>query len=67
VKKARLYYNSRPLYFVEFADTRRWQEVVFDDIMVRHGDSMTLEILEVWPGTKSQSVAITEIVLQGAH
>jgi hypothetical protein len=67
VKKAKLYYNGRPLYFVEFADTRRWQEVSFDDIMVRHGDSMTLEIVEVYPGTKSQSVAITEIVLQGAH
>jgi len=28
---------------------------------------MTLEILDVYPGTKSQSVAITELVLQGAH
>ncbi|MGB8352642.1 MAG: hypothetical protein WCD79_02015 [Chthoniobacteraceae bacterium] len=67
IKKARLYYNNKPLYIVDFPDTRRWQQVSFDDIMVRHGESMTLEILEVYPGTKSQDVAITEIVLQGAH
>jgi len=67
IKKAKLYYNNKPLYIVDFPDTRRWQQVSFDDIMVRHGESMTLEILEVYPGTKSQDVAVTEIVLQGAH
>jgi hypothetical protein len=67
VKRARLYYNNKPLYYVEFADTRRWQTISFDDILARHGDTMTLEILEVYPGTKSQSAAITELVLQGAH
>ena len=67
VKRAKLYYNNKPLYYVEFADTRHWQTISFDDIMIRQGDSMTLEILEVYPGTKSQGVAITELVLQGAH
>ena len=67
VKKARLYYNNKPLYDVLFADTRRWQQVHFDDIMVHSGDSMTLEILELYPGEKSAPVAISELVLQGAH
>jgi hypothetical protein len=67
VKRARLYYNNKPLYNVEFADTRRWQSFSFEDILIRQGDSMALEILEVYPGTKSQCVAITELVLQGAH
>jgi len=67
IKKAKLSYNGRALYTIDFPDTRRWQQVSFDDIMIKHGDSMTLEILEVYPGTKSQQVAVTELVLQGAH
>jgi hypothetical protein len=67
VKKARMYYNNKPLYDVLFADTRRWLHVHFDDIMVHSGDSMTLEILELYPGEKSAPVAISELVLQGAH
>lgn len=67
VKKARMYYNNKALYDVLFADTRRWQHVQFDDIMVHSGDSMTLEILELYPGDKSAGVAISELVLQGAH
>jgi hypothetical protein len=35
--------------------------------MIALRDSMMLEIVEIWPGRKLQSVAITEIVLQGAH
>ncbi len=67
VKKARMYYNNKPLYDVLFADTRRRQRVHFDDIMVHSGDSLTLEILELYPGDKSTAVAISELVLQGAH
>jgi len=67
VKKMKLSYNGKPLYIIDLADTRRWQTVSFDDILIRHGDSMTLEIIEVYPGTKSPDAAITELVLQGAH
>ena len=67
VKKARLLYNGRPLCDVTFADSRRWQRVTFPDIMVRSGDAMTLEILEIYPGEKGAGAAISEIVLQGAH
>lgn len=66
VKKIRLYYNDRHLCDVTFADSRRWQRSMFPDMMVRSGDSMTIEILEVYPG-KKQEVAISELVLQGAH
>ncbi len=67
VKKARISYNGKPLYFVKFADTYRWQDVFFDDIPASQGDTMTFEILEVYPGKKHSNVAITEFILQGAH
>ena len=67
VKKARLYYRDKPLADVTFADSRRWQRLTFPDVFVRSGDSMTFEILEVYPGEKGAGVAITEIVLQGGH
>ncbi len=67
VKRAKVYYNGKPIFYVLFSDTRRWQHLSFDDIMVHSGDSMTLEILEIYPGTKAAPTAISEIVLQGAH
>ena len=67
VKKVRMSYNGKPLYFITFADSKRWQRVSFDDIFIKQGDSMSLEILEVFPGSKFPGVAITELVLQGAH
>jgi len=67
VKKARLYYRDKPLADVTFSDSRRWQRVIFPDVFVRSGDSMTFEILEIHPGEKGAGVAISEIVLEGAH
>ncbi len=67
VKKARLYYNDKPFLDVSFADSRRWERLSFPDIMVKAGDTMSFEILEVYPGEKAPGAAITEIVLQGAH
>lgn len=67
VKRARLSYNGRPFADVIFADSRRWQRLSFPDIMVHSGDSMTMEILEIYSGEKGSGAAITEIVLQGAH
>ena len=66
LKRARLWYNDREIGDVTFADSRRWEKVSFPDIMVHNGDSMWLEVLEVYPGTKF-GLAISEIVLQGAH
>jgi hypothetical protein len=67
IKKARMSYNGAPLYDLVFKDTRRWQKFSFDDLFINPGDQMTLEILEVYPGSKDAHVAVTEIVLQGAH
>ncbi len=68
IKRARISYNGKPLYDLVFKDTRRWQKFSFDDILVKAGDQMTMEILEIYPGTQHQkNVAVTEIVLQGAH
>jgi hypothetical protein len=66
IRKARLFYNQRPVCDITFSDTRRWQRVMFPDVFVRSGDSLTLEILSIYPG-KSGGTAISEIVLQGAH
>ncbi len=67
VKRVRLYYNDQPFREVLFADSRRWQRLTFDDIMVRSGDSLTVEILEIYPGEKGAGAGFAEIVLQGAH
>jgi hypothetical protein len=66
VKRARLTYNGRLLGEVTFADSRRWQRLTFTDIMVRSGDVLTMEVLEIYPGTGA-GVAISEIVLSGGH
>lgn len=66
LKRARLYYNGKPFREATFADSRRWQRLTFPDFFVRSGDSMMLEVLEVYPG-KSGGLALTEIVLQGGH
>jgi len=67
LKKARMYYNNKPVRDITFPDTPRWAKVGFDDIMVRSGDTMTLEVLEVYPGASSKTLVLSEIVLQGAH
>ena len=67
VKKVRLFYNGRAFADVAFADTRRWQNISFDDIMARQGDVFAMQILEVYPGSKYPMAAITELILQGAH
>ena len=67
VKKVRLFYNGRAFADVALSDSRRWQEVTFDDIMARQGDVFSIEILEIYPGSKYPAAAITELILQGAH
>ncbi|HEV7869511.1 MAG TPA: hypothetical protein VGO90_17610 [Chthoniobacteraceae bacterium] len=66
IKKVRLYYNRKPFRDVAFVDSRRWQRVTWPDIMIRSGDSLTVEVLEIYPGTKA-GLAVTELVLEGAH
>jgi hypothetical protein len=67
VKRIRLSHNGRPLYTIQLVDTRRWQKTSFPDIYLNIGDTLALEIMEVYPGKTGSTAAITEIVLQGAH
>lgn len=67
IKKLRMFYNGKPLYDIALADSRRWQTVTFNDIYIAPGDTMTLQILEIYPGAGSQDAAVSELVLQGAH
>jgi hypothetical protein len=67
IKAFRLSHNGKPVHTIRLADTRRWQQVEFDDIFLNVGDTIALEILEVYPGKKFPTAALTEIVLQGAH
>ena len=67
VKKVRLFYNGKPFADVALADTRRWQTISFDDIMAKQGDVFSIQVLDIYPGSKSPGAAITELILQGAH
>jgi hypothetical protein len=67
IKRVRLFYNGKAFAEVELADSRRWQNVFFDDIMASQGDVFSMQILEVYPGNKYPTAAITELILQGAH
>jgi hypothetical protein len=67
IKKPNFSTMEKRSFYVVFGDTYRWQHVNFADIMANQGDNMILEILDVYPGTKSPNAALTEIILQGAH
>lgn len=67
VKAVKLFHNNQPIYLIRLADTPRWQKVEFPDVLLNVGDTLALEIIEIYPGKKSPTAALTEIVLQGAH
>ena len=66
LKKVRLHYKGKPFRDLLFPDTRRWVQAEFPDIFIRSGDVIFMEVLEVYPG-RSGKLAISELVLQGAH
>jgi hypothetical protein len=35
--------------------------------MARQGDVFSMQLLEIYPGSKYPTAAITELILQGAH
>jgi hypothetical protein len=40
---------------------------MFPDVYLKIGDTLAVEVLEIYPGRKERTAAISEIVLQGAH
>lgn len=67
VKTVRLLRNGGPLYQIRLADTPRWQKVAFPDVLLNVDDTLTLEVIDTYPGQIHSAAAMTEIVLQGAH
>jgi hypothetical protein len=67
VKTATLFFNGEPVARLHLADTWRWQDFSFDDILLNQGDVISLSVDELYPGKVDQQPGITEIVLQGAH
>ena len=67
VKTMTLSVSHKPIARLHLADTWRWQDFHFEDVMLNQGDLIELTIDEIYPGKTSQQPGITEIVLQGAH
>jgi hypothetical protein len=63
VKTLKLYYNAEPIYIIEFHDVMFLQWVAVPGLdWVRHNDSIRIEILDVYPGTKFFDTAISEFM-----
>ncbi len=68
VRTALLLVNGRPVAHIELADTRLMQSVSLPDgPQVRAGDVVTLVVTGVYPGDRYEDLALSEIVLDGAH
>lgn len=67
VKKIRIEHNNKPLYELQLADSMEVQSVRFDPFTIRPGSIVKLVILETYPGTRFNDVAVTEIIPHGAH
>jgi phenylpropionate dioxygenase-like ring-hydroxylating dioxygenase large terminal subunit len=67
VKKMRLYVNDQLLAIVELLDLRAFQKVDFGKVKVsdKKTTRFTLEIMEVYPGTKYKDTAITDVEFFG--
>ena len=67
VKRARLYDGDRPVLEIELLDFYGVQEVSFPSFMISADSEVSFEILEVYPGSEYDDVAITELLPHGAH
>ncbi len=67
VKRIRISHNKQPLYEAILHDSMNLQEIAFDSVFLQPGDTVTVTILEVYPGTKYQDTAISELIPTGAH
>lgn len=67
IKSLTLFHNGQQIYEIRLADTWRWQKIEFPDVFLNVGDTLALEIREVYPGRKFATAALSEVVLQGAH
>lgn len=66
VKRARFFYNGKPVFEAKFPDTRKWVSLNFDDIMITSGGVLAMEVLETY-GKPTAILTISEVSLQGGH
>jgi len=80
VKQLKVYLNSTPLCIIELQDTWQYQSVYighyFKNLaadknldaknVLKNGDRLKFEIVEIYPGTKYKDVAISEFLAAGA-
>ena len=59
--------NNKAIAPLRLADTWKWQDFHFDEVLLNQGDVISLRTEEIYPGNESQRTVITEIVLQGGH
>ncbi len=67
VKKLKIYYNHTPYFILELFDRATIQQFTFGTIYLKPNDTLKVEILEVYPGTKFKDTVLSELILLGAH
>lgn len=59
--------NGRPVTVVALNDTAMLQEATWDGVEVRAGDRIDLVVRSVYPGSRYDDTALSEVLLLGAH
>lgn len=69
VKKLLVWLNSKKVCYLDLDDDLYPQEFIWTPnlVMVGAGDVINLEIVEVYPGSKYEDTAISDIGFHGAH
>lgn len=67
VKRIRIDHNEEQLYEAILYDSMNLQEIAFDSVYLQPSDTVTVTILEVYPGTRYQDTALSELIPTGAH
>lgn len=69
VKCLKIYHNSKPALIINLKDQMGVQVVKWnpDFIKLNNGDLITFEIFDVFKGDKFEEVAVSDLVLDGAH
>jgi len=67
VKRIRISHNEEVIFEAILHDSMNLQEIAFGNVYLKPGDTVTVTILDIYPGTKYQDTAISELIPTGAH
>jgi hypothetical protein len=69
IKSLKVYQNAKPFLIIHLQDQMGVQRAKWkpDIIRLNNGDLITFEITEVYKGDKYEDVAVSDLVLDGAH